>query len=502
MRSRTLFLATGALLAACAQPVGPAPLPEPRPGEAPFVPATKLGEAAITTRSEGGWTYRSTVNASARGSDWGGAPGAPAASTAAPRADAKDLLEVEAAAGGGDAPAKGGPASDPAAPGERRSLRTRDELAEAKSKAGEPAGASLGPGASHVAHQLRAGATDDNADFQAYLKFLGEWEARPGMKGAYQPLDVRDRKLVRVVDGAGRPVPAASVAVIDEEKDRTVGRATTYGDGRAPIYPHAALAADQSAAAPPSGWIVEVRAGDRSVRTRWDGRGDEFTVTLAGAASAPELVPIDVAFLIDTTGSMGDEIASIQASLLRVTEQIRNLSRESNLRVGTVLYRDVGDEYLTATYPLTSDVGELDKALRSVTANGGGDGPESLNQGLAETVGGLAWRDGAAKVAFLVADAPPHMDYAGDTPYGVTLTAAIGKGLRIHTVAASGIDAVGSLVFRQIAQFTRGKFVFIEYGGSIQKSAASHGVAGAVKNDNLEDILFEQIRDEVARWGR
>ena len=45
---------------------------------------------------------------------------------------------------------------------------------------------------------------------------------------------------------------------------------------------------------------------------------------------------------------------------------------------------------------------------------GGGDGPESLNQGLAEAVGRADWREGAAKVMFLIADAQPHMDYDGD----------------------------------------------------------------------------------------
>jgi hypothetical protein len=103
---------------------------------------------------------------------------------------------------------------------------------------------------------------------------------------------------------------------------------------------------------------------------------------------------------------------------------------------------------------------------------------------------------------FLIADAPPHMDYAGDVPYGQSLRAAVGKGIRVHSVAASGLPAVGSLVFRQIAQFTRGKFIFIEYGGDVAASGAKHGVEGAAKSNNLDDILFEQIRDEVARWGR
>ena len=56
-------------------------------------------------------------------------------------------------------------------------------------------------------------------------------------------------------------------------------------------------------------------------------------------------------------------------------------------------------------------------------------------------------------------------------------------------------------MFRQIAQYTRGKFIFIEYG-STASSAASHGVGGAVKSNNLEDILFEQIQGELASYGR
>jgi len=56
-------------------------------------------------------------------------------------------------------------------------------------------------------------------------------------------------------------------------------------------------------------------------------------------------------------------------------------------------------------------------------------------------------------------------------------------------------------VWRQIAQFTRGKFIFIEYG-SVAAAAASHGVTGAVKSNNLDDIVFEQIKDELAYWGK
>ena len=164
-----------------------------------------------------------------------------------------------------------------------------------------------------------------------------------------------------------------------------------------------------------------------------------------------------------------------------------------------MLYRDRGDEYITRSLPFTSDVRAFSERLQGVSAGGGGDEPESVNQALAEAVR-ANWRPGAAKVMFLVGDAPPHMDYQGDVPYGRSLKAAVAKGIRIHSVAASGLSPLGTLVWRQIAQFTRGKFIFIEYG-SAAATAESHGVTGSYSSNNLDEIIYAQIRDELANWG-
>jgi hypothetical protein len=67
-------------------------------------------------------------------------------------------------------------------------------------------------------------------------------------------------------------------------------------------------------------------------------------------------------------------------------------------------------------------------------------------------------------------------------------------------VAASGLDEVGTLLFRQVAQLRRGKFILIEYG-SVAASAESHRVQGKVESNNLDEILYAQIRDELAGWG-
>lgn len=432
----------------------------------------RLREDDVETSEDGPWTIRRTVSerrARGAGSPAEGKLSAPAKAVAkadSPEATIEEHEEMDSAF-------EAEPSPDPAS----------------SARMPSPVPGSDGGGA-----PLRAGSTDDNEKFDEFLEFLARWSDRQDTVGNFELLDVRGRRYVRVVTEDGRPLPAAQVTVVDERADRVLLRGTTYGDGRVPFYPRLTKRTEGDL-------IVRASLGGESTQVRWTAEED-LSVTLDIAAPAREPILLDVLFAIDTTGSMGDEIRRIKTSLLGVTKKLRSLEREFDLRYAAVLYRDLGDEYVTKAHPFTGDIAAFDSALQSIRAAGGGDGPESLNQGMAEAVGRADWRAGAAKVMFLIADAPPHMDYEGDVAYGESLKAAVGKGIRIHSVAASGISPVGSLVFRQIAQFTRGKFIFIEYGGDIGASGAAHGVKGAKKSNNLDDILFTQIRDEVARWGR
>lgn len=338
---------------------------------------------------------------------------------------------------------------------------------------------------------LKAGRTDDNADFGAFEAFLATWTDRAGWEGRFDRLNVAGRAYVHVGDADGTPVADARVTLRDREG--VVHTARTYGDGAAPLYPRLKGSVDP-------GFVVEIAHGTETRTIPWTGEAD-LDVRLGADLAVPEAVPLDVAIVLDTTGSMADEIDRIKATLLDVTAAVDALERPVDLRFGAVLYRDRGDAYVTDVKAFTGDVASFDRMLQRVGAGGGGDTPESLNAALDKTVHGLQWRPGAAKVAFLIADAPPHMDY-DETTYGETLTEALDQGLRIHTVAASGLDALGSLVFRQVAQFTQGDFVFIQYG-SMAASAGRHGVDGRqIASNDLDAILFERIRAEVEDWRR
>ncbi|MBK8098870.1 MAG: VWA domain-containing protein [Planctomycetes bacterium] len=438
--------------------------------------ATRLQGSAVASRREGAWEWRVAGSGAAVTIGAAGLDGSL-------RLDSADrgLLALSVAS----APASAAvPGADPAL------TAGYWAAAPAREKAGDDKNAV-------AASPMRAGATDDNADFAAFVEFLDQSRARPELINQWRDLDVGGRSFVQVVGPDGAPQPGVVVQIVDPRSDKVAARGTTYGDGRMPFYPKVAAADGASGGS----YLVEVLHGGKVTRHQW--LGDRDTVVhLPAAANVAQPVTADVVFLIDTTGSMQDEIDRIKATLLSVTEKLRGLGREFDLRCGAVLYRDVGDAYVTAQHPFTNDIAALDTALRAVNADGGGDGPESLNQGLAVAVDGMGWRDGAAKLVFLVADAPPHLDYTDDVQYDVTLRAAVSRGIKVHAVAASGIDDGGSIVFRQIAQFTRGQFVFIEYGGDVTASGAAHGVAGVTKSNNLDDILFERIRDEIAGWGR
>ena len=346
---------------------------------------------------------------------------------------------------------------------------------------------------------LKAGSTDDNADLDAYRAFVEEWTAPGRLRAAVDTLDISDARTLVVTDPVGRPVPGAQVSVTDLATDTLVWTGTTYGDGTAPWYPHlrAGLLGEPDVDGS-MGYAVQAHHDGVFTTQMVGARDDVVRLTLDESATGP--TKVDVVFLIDTTGSMGDEIHRIKSTLLSTTAKVRGLDRDVDLQYGAVLYRDLGDEYVTRAHPLTGDIQGFDGALQGIQANGGGDGPESLNQGLAVAVDTMDWREDSAKLVFVVADAPPHMDYQGDVTYGRSALAALHKGIRIHTVAASGLDDHGSLVFRQTAQLSQGKFIFIEYG-STAASAADHGVRGQVASNNLDDILYREIEAEVTGWG-
>ena len=176
---------------------------------------------------------------------------------------------------------------------------------------------------------------------------------------------------------------------------------------------------------------------------------------------------IDVVFVLDTTGSMGGLIQAAREKIWSIATTMASAQSAPEIRVGLVAYRDRGDDYVTRVVDLSSDLDSVYATLMDFQANGGGDGPESVNQALHDAVHKVSWnqQSGTYKVVFLVGDAPPHMDYPNDVKYPVTLKAAKQKGIVVNAIQSGQMGST-TPAWQQIAQLGNGNYFQVENSGN------------------------------------
>jgi len=132
-----------------------------------------------------------------------------------------------------------------------------------------------------------------------------------------------------------------------------------------------------------------------------------------GKESGGGIVEIDIAFLMDCTGSMGRYIAAGKEYIKKVITCVRDAlkekgrGKEPSFQVGFVAYRDFNDAGQLNVTQLTEHTDTVCAAVDRESASGGGDAPEDVC-GAFHMANGLAWRPRSAKFAILICDAPCH----------------------------------------------------------------------------------------------
>jgi Mg-chelatase subunit ChlD len=175
---------------------------------------------------------------------------------------------------------------------------------------------------------------------------------------------------------------------------------------------------------------------------------------------------IEVVFVLDTTGSMSGLIAAAKEKIWSIASTLAQADPAPEIRIGLVAYRDRGDAYVTRIVDLSGDLDTMYATLMDFAADGGGDGPESVNQALADAFDRISWSQDptAYKVVFLVGDAPPHMDYPDEVGYPQILAAAAERGIVVNTVQCGDI-APTTAVWTEIARLGGGRYFQVEQGG-------------------------------------
>src|SRR5688572_15445044 len=81
---------------------------------------------------------------------------------------------------------------------------------------------------------------------------------------------------------------------------------------------------------------------------------------------------VDVAFVLDTTGSMSGLLEGAKQKIWSMASKIARGKPAPILRVAVVAYRDRGDAYVAKRFDLTKDLDAVYAHLQTLHADGGG----------------------------------------------------------------------------------------------------------------------------------
>ena len=210
-------------------------------------------------------------------------------------------------------------------------------------------------------------------------------------------------------------------------------------------------------------------------------------------ASSVKTANIDIAFIVDATGSMSDEINFLKADLTDILTKVQNAHSNAQIRTAALFYRDTYDDYLTRASDFTADFSTTRYFISCQEADGGGDYPEAVHTALERGLQDLAWREeNSIRLAFMLLDAPPHKQDDVIASLQRTVPQYAKAGIRIIPVAASGVDKPTEFFLRFIAIATDGTYVFLTNDSGIGGDHIAPTI-GEYKVEILNDLIVRLI---------
>ena len=205
-------------------------------------------------------------------------------------------------------------------------------------------------------------------------------------------------------------------------------------------------------------------------------------------------VSLDLMLMVDTTGSMSDELKYLQKELESV---IKSIDRQSDLaiRVSVNFYRDESDDYVVRSFEFSGTIDEVLQQLAAQDTDGGGDYPEAVHKALDSIMQEHQWEPNATKICFFVLDAPPHSE--AEIP-GIneqmtkTVKAMAAEGIRLIPIASSGVNTETEFLLRSWAVMTGGTYTFLTDHSGVGNSHLEPTV-GEYEVEKLNDLMVRLL---------
>lgn len=306
----------------------------------------------------------------------------------------------------------------------------------------------------------------------------------------YWSLYTDTRYAVTVVDAAGVPVCGAKVELFVNESQKPSWTAVSDNNGSAELWYNIGSSVDTDEVKTFTAAVNGAKLTEPLIPTY--GSDEQVSMNTLIAEQVTTRNSADIAFIVDATGSMSDEIDFLKDDLLNIIQRASSVT-DKQIRTAALFYRDEGDEYVTKGEDFNTDPEKTLKFIRKQNAGGGGDYPEAVHTALEEALQDLSWgEDNYARVAFLLLDAPPHyqQDVISSLQKSIKLYAA--NGIKIIPIAASGVDKNTEFILRLMAIFTDGTYTFITNHSGVGDDHIIPTI-GQYQVEQLNDLIVRLI---------
>ena len=337
------------------------------------------------------------------------------------------------------------------------------------------------------AGQLTAKAQNDNGAYEDWKLLFASASENQKQGAFYRYQSDRNEvwacnteKRVKVtVKNGEEPVVGATVTYCDPKQVSWTAR--TDISGVAYLFPKE----DEGA--------LTISSGKGTASATFTAENRDLAIDLSENEAHANLVKI--MFVIDATGSMGDEMDYLAAELADVIHRVAAQANGVKIDLALLFYRDDGDQekFAYSDFETVSQEAGLKKQLKVLDeqyATGGGDTPEAVDEALVLAAEKNWGEENSTKLMFLVLDAPSHQTVTNRNRTSSAVKTAAEKGIRICPVLCSGADLFCEYVTRTAAILTGGTSIFI---------TDDSGIGGSHLDPDLPEVTVEKLNDLLVR---
>jgi len=334
---------------------------------------------------------------------------------------------------------------------------------------------------------ITASAWNDNDNYRDWQDLFWQGQNKEVLGKYYQytfpenSWGFNSTNRVKVTVKNGETLVAGAKASIINEQGEAVFTAVSDSKGNAYLFTDM-----------PSG-SISISSGESTATALFTETEREISVELQ--SNAEKLNVIEIMFVVDVTGSMGDEISFLKAELSDVINRIASENSGSQIKLALLFYRDNTDRVPFDYYDFTDvtvpdGMTLMQNALNKQYADGGGDYPEAVDEALDMAVN-KQWSTGATtKIIYHVLDAPAHDNEKSVKMFNSAAKKAAEKGIRICPIICSGSAELTEYTMREAAIYTGGTFIFV---------TDDSGIGGEHHDPGLPNATVELLNSLLVR---